>query len=554
MGLHRRARHRGLPRRGSGRPRPRRAAADGAVRGVRTDPVALRRPRAGASGSWWSSRPSAASSRLPRRRSPRSVVRRPRSTRSRCSPRSPPPCSGPPTRRCCRRCATPATSSPAPTSYAGCSTRSPPSSGRSWPPCCSRSPTSTWCSRWQPPRRCGRRHSCCACSTTPRRARRRRPARTSSGRSSRGWARSPATATWRWCSGSPPPSRFTRGALTVFSVLVSIELLGRGEPGAGTLMTAVGRRRGGAARSRPRSSWAPGAWAPGSRWGSRCGDSRSSSSASCPTTLPALVFMALIGMGNALIDVAGFTLLGRMAPDAVLARVFGVLESLVAVSIGVGALAASWIVGEWGLRPALVAVGLVCPVLAAASWWRLRALDSTVGVHDDVVGLLQRVPMLRTLPLPSVEQLARGLEVRRRPRRDGGRSSAATSATATTSSSRAGWTWSARSGSSPRSARARASARSPCCVAAPAPPPWWRRTDVRLRALGLRPLPRRRPRLHPQRPGGLPRASTSCSTATTPTVPTPDGPTSSWDRRRRRRHPRSPPQALPSVPWARMPS
>ncbi|MGK2875765.1 MAG: cyclic nucleotide-binding domain-containing protein [Nocardioides sp.] len=130
-----------------------------------------------------------------------------------------------------------------------------------------------------------------------------------------------------------------------------------------------------------------------------------------PHDLPALVFMALIGVGNALIDVAGFTLLGRMAPDAVLARVFGVLESLVAVSIGVGALAASWIVGEWGLRPALVAVGLLCPLLAAASWWRLRALDGTVGLHDEVVGLLQRVPMLRTLPLPSVEQLARGLEV-----------------------------------------------------------------------------------------------------------------------------------------------
>mgnify|MGYP000594882189 CR=1 FL=1 len=33
---------------------------------------------------------------------------------------------------------------------------------------------------------------------------------------------------------------FTRGALTVFSVLVPIELLGRGESGVGTLMTAVG--------------------------------------------------------------------------------------------------------------------------------------------------------------------------------------------------------------------------------------------------------------------------------------------------------------------------
>ena len=60
-----------------------------------------------------------------------------------------------------------------------------------------------------------------------------------------------------------------------------------------------------------------------------------------PHDAAALVCMAMIGVGNALIDVAGFTLLGRMAPDQVLARVFGVLESLVAVSIGIGAVTAA---------------------------------------------------------------------------------------------------------------------------------------------------------------------------------------------------------------------
>ena len=202
----------------------------------------------------------------------------------------------------------------------------------------------------------------------------------------------------------------TRGALTVFSVLVSIELLGRGEPGAGTLMTAVGVGAvvGSLAASLLVGTRRLGAWfAVGvTLWGLPL-----VLVGLLPQDVPALVFMALIGAGNALIDVAGFTLLGRMAPDAVLARVFGVLESLVAVSIGLGAVGASWAVGTWGLRPALVAVGLVCPVLAAASWWRLTALDRTVGVHDDAVALLQRVPMLRTLPLPSVEQLARGLVV-----------------------------------------------------------------------------------------------------------------------------------------------
>ena len=202
---------------------------------------------------------------------------------------------------------------------------------------------------------------------------------------------------------------FTRGALTVFSVLVSIELLGRGEPGAGTLMTAVGVGAvlGSLAASLLVGTRRLGAWfALGvTLWGLPL-----VLVGLVPNDAAALAAMALIGAGNALIDVAGFTLLGRMAPDEVLARVFGVLESMVAVSIGLGAVATSWIVSEWGLRAGLVAVGLVCPVLAAASWWRLTALDRTVEVHDAEVELLQRVPMLRTLPLPSVEQLARGLE------------------------------------------------------------------------------------------------------------------------------------------------
>lgn len=202
---------------------------------------------------------------------------------------------------------------------------------------------------------------------------------------------------------------FTRGALTVFSVVVSIELLDRGEPGAGTLMTAVGVGAvlGSLAASLLVGTRRLGAWfAIGvALWGLPL-----AMIGVVPRDAAALGLLALVGVGNALIDVAGFTLLGRMAPDAVLARVFGVLESLVAVSIGIGAVVTSGVIEAWGLRPALVAVGLVCPVLAAASWWRLRALDGTVGAHDEAVGLLQRVPMLRTLPLPAVEQLARGLE------------------------------------------------------------------------------------------------------------------------------------------------
>ena len=98
-----------------------------------------------------------------------------------------------------------------------------------------------------------------------------------------------------------------------------------------------------------------------------------------------------------------------MAPDEVLARVFGLLESLVTVSIGLGALIASLVVASFGPRTALIGIGLVCPVLALASWWRLRALTGRRRARRGG-RLLQRVPMLRMLPLPSIEQLARGSE------------------------------------------------------------------------------------------------------------------------------------------------
>ena len=202
---------------------------------------------------------------------------------------------------------------------------------------------------------------------------------------------------------------FTRGALTVFTVVVAIDLLGTGEPGVGTLTAAVGAGAvlGSLAASLLVGTRRLGTWfAVGvAMWG-------------LPVTLiglfpqeaAALGLLACVGVGNALIDLAAFTLLARMAPDDVLARVFGVLESLVALFIGLGAIVASLVIDLSGVRPALVTVGLLCPIAAAVSWHRLRRLDRSIGVRDRDIGLLQAVGMLNPLPLPAMEQLARGLE------------------------------------------------------------------------------------------------------------------------------------------------
>jgi MFS family permease len=202
---------------------------------------------------------------------------------------------------------------------------------------------------------------------------------------------------------------FTRGALTVFTVVVAIDLLGTGEAGVGTLTAAIGAGAvlGSLAASLLVDTRRLGAWfAVGvALWGLPV-----MLIGVFPEEAAALLLLACVGVGNALIDLGGFTLLARIAPDDVLARVFGVLESLVALAIGVGAIVTSLVIVLFGIRSALVIVGLLCPIAAVASWRRLRGMDRSIDVRDRDIGLLQAVDMLNALPLPSIEQLARGLE------------------------------------------------------------------------------------------------------------------------------------------------
>ena len=202
---------------------------------------------------------------------------------------------------------------------------------------------------------------------------------------------------------------FTRGALTVLTVVVAIQLLGTGEPGVGILTAAIGAGAllGSLAASLLVGSRRLGVWfAVGvALWGVPV-----TLIGAFPQQVAALVLLACVGVGNSLIDLAGFTLLARLAADDVLARVFGVLESVVALSVGVGAIVTSLVVDQAGVRPALVTIGLLCPVLAVASWRRLRGMDRSIGVRDHDIDLLHGVSMLNVLPLPAIEQLARGLE------------------------------------------------------------------------------------------------------------------------------------------------
>jgi MFS family permease len=123
----------------------------------------------------------------------------------------------------------------------------------------------------------------------------------------------------------------------------------------------------------------------------------------------ALLLLAVVGIGNTLADVSGFTLLQRSAPDAVLARVFGVLESLLLLSVGLGAIVAPALVSTLGTRGALVVAGLLLPALVLPAWPVLRAIDVDAPVPVHRLERLRAIPIFTPLPEATLEQLARAL-------------------------------------------------------------------------------------------------------------------------------------------------
>lgn len=131
--------------------------------------------------------------------------------------------------------------------------------------------------------------------------------------------------------------------------------------------------------------------------------------AAWPSVGVAVAALALVGVGNTLVDVAGFTLLQRIAPEDVLARVFGVVETMFYLAIGVGSLLAPLIVEAWGTRAALVMVGLFLPVIVVLLARRIMAIDAEAVIPEHEVELLARLPMFAPLPRMSLERLARQL-------------------------------------------------------------------------------------------------------------------------------------------------
>ena len=198
------------------------------------------------------------------------------------------------------------------------------------------------------------------------------------------------------------------GLLETLTVVLAFEVLNTGQAGVGFLNMAfgVGTVVGGAvaillaARSFLSPALRKGIYLAGAPVASM-------SLLTAPFLIPPL--LGLSGVGGAITDVAGRTMLQRLVPADKLTRAFGVLESLYLATEGIGGFLGAMLITGLGLRPAVLIAGLLLPVAAGLAHRRISQLDVGVRVPAEEMALLRRTIVFAPLQRPSLERVARNL-------------------------------------------------------------------------------------------------------------------------------------------------
>jgi MFS family permease len=221
------------------------------------------------------------------------------------------------------------------------------------------------------------------------------------------------TGDLRLLTGLYTAQTLVAGALEVLIVVIAFDLLGTGEGGIGYLNAAVGAGGlvGGfvalvlATRKRLASDFGLGVALFGVPL---------ALIAVFDSTPVALAGLAVIGLGNSLVDISAITIIQRTVPDAVLGRALGALDAILLGSIGLGAILTPLLIHVAGLRATLIGVGVLLPVLVILTAATLRSLDrrASTPLH---LALLRAVDIFEPLPEATLERLALSLQELRVP-------------------------------------------------------------------------------------------------------------------------------------------
>jgi MFS family permease len=125
--------------------------------------------------------------------------------------------------------------------------------------------------------------------------------------------------------------------------------------------------------------------------------------AAWPSPGVAWVVLAGLGLGNAIEDVAAWTVLQRQISEDRLGRALGLLHSAAEACMAVGSLAAPLLIAMLGLRGAMGLSGAALVLLVLVRWSGVRLADQAVDSPGEPLN--QRWMRIRAL-LPSFNRLA----------------------------------------------------------------------------------------------------------------------------------------------------
>jgi len=124
------------------------------------------------------------------------------------------------------------------------------------------------------------------------------------------------------------------------------------------------------------------------------------------TVAAALILFAIMGAGNSLVDVAGFTLVQRAVPDDVLARVFGVLQFALLSALGIGGILAPVLLNVLGNDTALIVTGLILPAIVVLTGRTVALIDARAAAPEvETLHILSSVPIFAPLPGAALEHV-----------------------------------------------------------------------------------------------------------------------------------------------------
>lgn len=129
-----------------------------------------------------------------------------------------------------------------------------------------------------------------------------------------------------------------------------------------------------------------------------------------PVPAIAVGAMVVVGVANAVFDVALFTIFQRGTANDERAPVFSVFEGVVGAGAVTGSLLAPVLLSAFGTRGALGITGAILPIIALVIYARIGRTDRLTVVDEPTLHLLRDVPTFADLPLTAFERLSGGLE------------------------------------------------------------------------------------------------------------------------------------------------